>query len=75
MCNCGGRAGGSANRGDTLGYYVVLPNGGGTLPEGVNPENPDDGTPPYAFYQEAHNQVVLYGGGTVRRLRKQPAAT
>ena len=71
MCGCNGGAG-SGNRSDTLGYYVVLPNGGGTLPAGVNPADPDAGEPPYAFYQEAHNQVVLNGGGTVRRLRKQP---
>lgn len=70
-CGCGGGAG--SNRSDTIGYYVVLPNGGGTLPVGVNPADPDAGEPPYAFYQEAHNQVVLNGGGTVRRLRKQPA--
>ena len=48
---------------------------GGMLPAGVNPADPDAGEPPYAFYQEAHNQVVLNGGGTVRRLRKQPATT
>ncbi|ACF05012.1 hypothetical protein Nigel_9 [Mycobacterium phage Nigel] len=69
-CGCGGGAG--SNRNDTIGYYVVTPDGD-TLPAGVNPADPDAGEPPYAFYQEAHNQVVLNGGGTVRRLRKQPA--
>ena len=69
-CGCGGGAG--SNRSDTIGYYVVLP-GGDVLPAGVNQADPDAGEPPYAFYQEAHNQVVLNGGGTVRRLRKQPA--
>ncbi|AEJ95686.1 hypothetical protein AVV09_gp12 [Mycobacterium phage BrownCNA] len=73
MCGCNGGAG-SGSRNDTIGYYVVLP-GGDVLPAGVNPADPDAGEPPYAFYQEAHNQVVLNGGGTVRRLRKQPATT
>ncbi|QJD51316.1 hypothetical protein SEA_RAWRGERTHAT_11 [Mycobacterium phage RawrgerThat] len=73
MCGCGGGAG-SGSRNDTIGYYVVLPDSS-VLPAGVNPADPDAGEPPYAFYQEAHNQVVLNGGGTVRRLRKQPATT
>jgi hypothetical protein len=69
-CNCGGRT--AANSSDTLGYYVVLPDGS-MLPSGVNPDDPDAGSPPYFGYYEARNQIVLNGGGTVRRLRRKPA--
>lgn len=66
-CSCGGRT--SANSSDTLGYYVVLP-GGSLLPEGVNPTNPDAGTPPYFGIYEANAQVTLNRGGTVKRLKR-----
>ncbi|AYD82008.1 hypothetical protein I5G60_gp13 [Mycobacterium phage Saguaro] len=70
-CNCGGRT--AANNNDTLGYYVVLPDGT-LMPSGVNPDDPDAGAPPYFGYYEARNQVVLNGGGTVRRLRRSRAS-
>lgn len=69
-CNCGGRTRAS-NRGNTRGFYVVLPDGT-TLPPGVNPDDPDNGTPPYFSYHEARAQVTLNAGGTVYRLVRKP---
>lgn len=69
-CGCNKGVGTSGN-GDTIGYYLVLPDGT-VLPTGVNPENPDAGAPPYMFYNEARAQVVLNNGGTVKRLRRKP---
>lgn len=67
-CGCNGGAG-TGGRVDTLGYYVVLPDGT-MLPSGVNPDDPDMGAPPYMLYTEAHNQAVMSGAGTVYRLRR-----
>lgn len=69
-CNCGGRT--AANHSDTLGYYVVLPDGS-VLPAGFTPDDPEGGAPPYFGYYEARNQIVLNGGGTVRRARRSAA--
>ena len=71
-CNCGGRSAASSHS-DTLGYYVILPNGQ-TYPAGINPNDPEAGTPPLAFYNEARAEVVANGGGTIRRLKRKPAA-
>ncbi|UJQ86536.1 hypothetical protein SEA_PENGUINLOVER67_14 [Mycobacterium phage PenguinLover67] len=70
-CNCGGRT--AANHSDTLGYYVVLPDSS-VLPAGFIPEAPESGAPPYFGYYEARNQIVLNGGGTVRRAKRQPVS-
>lgn len=72
-CNCGKARGaaGRAGAGVTLGFYVILPDKT-LMPRGVNPEDPSAGEPPYFFYTEAHSEVVLNGGGTVRRLRRDP---
>ncbi|QGH75261.1 hypothetical protein I5G61_gp13 [Mycobacterium phage Quesadilla] len=69
-CNCGGRT--AANSSDTLGYYVTLPDGT-VLPSGFDPADPEGAVPPYFGYYEARNQIVLNGGGTVRRAKRQPA--
>jgi hypothetical protein len=75
-CSCGGKT--SANSSDTLGYYVVLPNGRGILPEGFDPAtfDPDDRTAvaPYFGVYEANAQVTLNRGGTIKRLKRQPAS-
>ncbi|QWY84358.1 hypothetical protein SEA_KNOCKER_16 [Mycobacterium phage Knocker] len=77
-CACGGRAGTSANGETTLGYYVILPNGGGILPEGFDPAtfDPEDRTAvaPYFGVYEANAQVTLNRGGTIKRLKRKPAA-
>ncbi len=70
-CGCGGGPGKGGT--DTIGFYVILPNGGGLLPEGVNPEEPEKGTPPYPFIQSANAQVTLHRGGTIRRIKRKPA--
>lgn len=72
-CNCGGKAAGPKS--NTLGYYVILPAslGGGLLPEGINVESPEAGAAPYFSINEALTQVTLLGGGTIRRLRREPA--
>ena len=69
-CACGGKT--SANSSDTLGYYVILPNGE-LYPSGINPENPDAGAAPLFSVNEARREVTLNGGGTIRRLKRQPA--
>jgi hypothetical protein len=65
-CGCGGRT--SASNPDTVGYYVVLPDGS-TMPQ-VNVEDPDAGEAPFFSVNEARTQVTLNGGGTIRRLRR-----
>lgn len=74
-CSCGGRT--SANSSDTLGYYVILPDGS-ILPEGFDPAtfDPDDRTQvaPYFRVYEANAQVTLNRGGTVKRLKRKTAA-
>jgi hypothetical protein len=70
-CNCGGRVGTSV--GDTLGYYVILPDGS-VLPEGFTPDDPEGGAPPYFNYPDARTQVTLNGGGTIRRAKRTVAA-
>ena len=72
-CGCGGKVGGGGSS-DTLGYYVILPNGGGLLPEGVNPEDPENGTPPYFGIASANAQVTMNRGGTIKRLKRKPAS-
>lgn len=68
--SCGGARAVAQN--NTLGYYVVLPGAGGLMPPGVNPENPTAGAAPYMGYYEARAQVVLHGGGTIKRLLRNP---
>jgi len=69
-CGCGGRA--QANNAGTLGYYVILPDGS-LMPRGVNPADPEAGEPPYFFYSEARAEVVMNGGGTIKRLKRAAA--
>lgn len=71
-CGCNGGAG-KGGKSDTIGYYVVLPDGA-VIPAGVNPDDPSAGEPPFILYAEAYNEVVQAGGGTVHRLRKPRAA-
>ncbi|MBV9869441.1 MAG: hypothetical protein JO214_02345 [Frankiaceae bacterium] len=70
-CGCGSAR---AAVGDTLGFYVILPNGE-LVPAGVNPDDPDAGAPPFMFQNEARREVTLNGGGTIRRLKRKTAAT
>ena len=70
-CGCGGNAG--AGRSNTVGYYVDMPDGT-RLPEGVNLENPEEGTPLYFSIHEANTQVTIHRGGTIRRLKREPAS-
>lgn len=74
MCGCNGGVG--VGKEPSMGWYVKLPAsaGGGLLPEGVNPEDPDAGTPGYTIVSQAQAQVTLAGGGTIRRLKKPAAA-
>lgn len=74
MCGCNGGAGVGKNV-DTLGWYVQLPAsmGGGRLPAGVNPADPEAGQPGYMIAAEAQRQVTLNGGGTIYKLVKAPA--
>ncbi|AHJ88509.1 hypothetical protein Jolie1_09 [Mycobacterium phage Julie1] len=74
MCGCNGGAGVGKNK-DSMGWYVQLPQsaGGGILPEGVNPADPEAGEPGYMIAAEAQRQVTLAGGGTIRKLVKAPA--
>lgn len=71
-CNCGGRTSATA-KGTTLGFYVVLPDGS-MSPEGVNPDDPSAGTPPYFSIVEAQREVTLNAGGTIRRLKRTTVA-
>lgn len=69
---CGCRSGNGAGRGgsnDTLGYYVVMPDGS-MRPKDVNPDAPESGAPPFLMYAEAHNEVIGVGG-TIHRLRRK----
>jgi len=73
-CGCGGRATGVKKPGDTLGYYVVLPDKS-VLPEGFDPSNPEGDVAPYFSPHEARTQVTLNAGGTIRRAKKpEPVA-
>lgn len=60
-CGCGGNAGASANKSDTLGYRAFLPNG---------EVLPPAGEPPYFAASEGMRHVTLANGGTVRRIDK-----
>jgi hypothetical protein len=40
------------------------------LPDGFDPGAPSEGAAPYFGYYEARSQVVLNGGGTIRRVKK-----
>lgn len=70
-CNCGGGAARGSGSNETLGYYVVLPDGS-LMPAGVNPDDPEAGEPPYMIYAEALSEALHSGGGSVHRLRKKP---
>jgi hypothetical protein len=69
-CGCKGGSAGKGGTNDTLGFYVILPDGS-VMPQGVNPTNPAAGAPPYLMYAEAHSEVVLTGGGTIHRLKRK----
>jgi hypothetical protein len=68
-CGCRGGNAGRGGANETLGYYVVMPDGS-TRPAGIDPDNPSAGTPPYMLYAEAHSQV-LGVGGTIHRLKRK----
>ena len=71
-CGCKGGAVGRGGQSDTLGFYVVLPDGT-TLPPGINPDSPDEGAPPFLMYAEAHAEVIGVGG-TIHRLKRPKRA-
>lgn len=70
-CGCGSRT--SANASDTLGYYVILPDGS-VMPQGFDPADPTAGTAPYFSVYEARTEVTLSGGGTIKRAKRPAAA-
>jgi hypothetical protein len=69
-CGCNKGGVGRGGQSDTLGFYVVKPDGQ-VLPAGVNPDEPTAGTPPFMLYAEAHAEVIGVGG-TIHRLRRKP---
>lgn len=73
-CACGGKT--AANTTDTLGYYVIMPDGS-VLPEGFDPATFDPDVrglvAPYFGVYEANAQVTLNRGGTIKRLKRKPA--
>ncbi len=75
MCGCNGGVGTGKNK-DSMGWYVILPatSGGGILPEGVNPEDPEAGQPGYLLVSAAQAVVNAEGGGTIHRLKRKPAS-
>lgn len=71
-CGCGKNRAGRGGQSDTIGFYVVTPSGQ-VLPAGVDPENPEKGSPPFLMYAEAHSEVIGVGG-TIHRLKRKRTA-
>lgn len=64
-CRCGGGAGRGATDSDIIGYRAHLHTG-----EVIPPVD----QPPFMSYREAHNEVLLAGGGSTRVLRRGAAS-